>query len=82
MRTNTSTSVSAARAVASICGVLAGFGGLIHGIGEVLQGSVKPEGIIIYNNADFFSSLFLFTFALLILMVIAGFARDAGVEEA
>ena len=35
-----------------------------------------------YNNADFFSSLFLFTFALLMLTVVAAFARDAGVEEA
>jgi hypothetical protein len=38
---------SAARATALIFGVLAGLGGLTHGIGEVLQGSVKPDGIII-----------------------------------
>jgi len=38
---------SAARAVASFFGVLAGVGGLVHGIGEVLQGSTKPEGIFI-----------------------------------
>lgn len=47
MTTSASTSVRATRAVASIWGVLAGFGGLVHGIGEVLQGNVKPEGIII-----------------------------------
>ena len=47
MRTSTPSGVSAARTVASVWGVLAGFGGLIHGIGEILQGSVKPEGIII-----------------------------------
>ena len=45
-------------------------------------GSLVMVTIFDYNNADFFSSLFLFTFALLILMVIAGFARDAGVKEA
>ena len=45
-------------------------------------GSLVMVTIFDYNNADFFSSLFLFTFALLILMVIAGFARDAGAEEA
>jgi hypothetical protein len=38
---------SAARATAVIFGVLAGLGGLTHGIGEVLQGNVKPDGIII-----------------------------------
>ena len=38
---------SAARVVASFFGVLAGIGGLVHGIGEVLQGSTKPEGIFI-----------------------------------
>jgi hypothetical protein len=37
----------AARATAVIFGVLAGLGGLTHGIGEVLQGSVRPDGIII-----------------------------------
>jgi hypothetical protein len=38
---------SAAKATAVIFGVLAGLGGLTHGIGEVLQGNVKPDGIII-----------------------------------
>ena len=41
------TTVSAARATALIFGVLAGLGGLTHGIGEVLQGSVRPDGLII-----------------------------------
>ena len=38
---------NAARIVASIFGVLAGLGGLTHGIGEVLQGNVAPSGIVI-----------------------------------
>jgi hypothetical protein len=38
---------NAARSTALIFGVLAGVGGLTHGIGEVLQGNVKPDGIII-----------------------------------
>lgn len=37
----------AIRLVASTFGVLAGLGGLWHGIGEVLQGNVAPEGIVI-----------------------------------
>ena len=39
--------VSAARCTALSFGVLAGLGGLTHGIGEVLQGSVRPDGLII-----------------------------------
>jgi hypothetical protein len=38
---------NAARATAVIFGVLAGLGGLTHGIGEVLQGNVQASGIII-----------------------------------
>lgn len=38
---------SAARLVASVFGVLAGIGSLIHGIGEVLQGNIAPTGIFI-----------------------------------
>jgi hypothetical protein len=38
---------SAARVAASVFGVLAGLGGLTHGIGEVIQGNVAPGGIII-----------------------------------
>ena len=41
------TTFSAARSTARIFGVLAGLGGLTHGIGEVLQGNVKPDGLII-----------------------------------
>lgn len=36
---------SAARLVASILGVFAGIGGLMHGPGEILQGNVAPSGI-------------------------------------
>jgi len=35
---------SALRTVASVFGVLAGIGGITHGIGEVLQGNVAPDG--------------------------------------
>jgi hypothetical protein len=38
---------SAAGMVASLFGILAGVGGLTHGVGEVLQGNVAPEGIFI-----------------------------------
>ena len=41
------TTFGAARGTALVFGVLAGLGGLTHGIGEVLQGNVKPDGIII-----------------------------------
>jgi hypothetical protein len=44
---NTLTTFSAAKATASVFGILAGLGGLTHGIGEVLQGNVKPSGIVI-----------------------------------
>lgn len=44
---NVSIGRSAARAVASLFGVLAGVGGLTHGVGEVLQGNVRPEGLVI-----------------------------------
>ena len=37
----------ASRTVASVWGVFAGFGGLIHGIGEVSQGNVPAESIFI-----------------------------------
>lgn len=39
--------LSGAGAVASLFGVLAGIGGITHGVGEVLQGNVAPEGLII-----------------------------------
>jgi hypothetical protein len=44
---NASTKFSAARTIASVFGVLAGLGGLTHGIGETLQGNVAPDGIAI-----------------------------------
>ncbi len=44
-RGNTLDNVSAPRLVASVFGVLSGLGGLRHGIGEILQGNVKPDGI-------------------------------------
>jgi len=44
---NVLTKLGAAGIVASIFGVLAGLGGLTHGIGEVLQGNVAPDGILI-----------------------------------
>jgi len=43
------TNISAAKATASIFGILSGLGGLTHGIGEVLQGNVAPDGIWIYS---------------------------------
>ena len=39
--------LSAARGTTLIFGMLAGLGGLIHGIGEVLQGNVRPDGVLI-----------------------------------
>jgi hypothetical protein len=44
---NILTNISAARMYASLFGVLAGLGGLTHGPGEILQGNVAPEGIVI-----------------------------------
>lgn len=38
---------SAAKGIASIFGALAGLGGLVHGVGETLQGNVAPSGIAI-----------------------------------
>lgn len=37
----------AARLTASIFGVFSGIGGMLHGVGEVLQGNVTPEGIYV-----------------------------------
>jgi len=39
--------VNAARLVAATFGVLSGFGGIVHGLGEAVQGNVAPSGIII-----------------------------------
>lgn len=44
---HTLTNFSAARVVASTFGVLAGLGGLTHGIGETLQGNVAPDGLFV-----------------------------------
>lgn len=41
------TNASAARIIASTFGILAGLGGLTHGIGETLQGNVAPDGIFV-----------------------------------
>ena len=46
---NALTTFSAAKATASIFGILAGLGGLTHRISEVLQGNVAPDGIWIYS---------------------------------
>jgi hypothetical protein len=42
---NTSANISAPRIVASTFGVMAGLGGLTHGIGEMLQGNITPSGM-------------------------------------
>jgi len=39
--------INAARFVASAFGILSGLGSFTHGVGEVLQGSVAPDGIVI-----------------------------------
>ena len=44
---NATAKFRASRVAASVFGVLAGLGGLTHGIGEVVQGNVAPSGIII-----------------------------------
>jgi hypothetical protein len=43
----TSAGISAARATATVFGVLAGLGGVTHGVGEVLQGNVPVNGLAI-----------------------------------
>lgn len=43
------TTFSAARGRDLVFGILAGLGGLTHGSSEVLQGSVKPDRIIIHS---------------------------------
>jgi hypothetical protein len=49
---SSSNAFTAAKLTALIFGVLAGLGGLTHGIGEVLQGNVKPDSIIINSWAE------------------------------
>jgi hypothetical protein len=41
------TTLSAACMTASLFGVLAGLGGLMYGVGEVLQGNVARSGLLI-----------------------------------
>jgi hypothetical protein len=43
------TRISAAGRIATSFGVLAGLGGITHGVGEILQGNVAPEGIWVYS---------------------------------
>jgi hypothetical protein len=42
----------AARMSASVFGVLAGLGGMTHGVGEVLQGNVAPSGVVFNSWAE------------------------------
>ena len=49
---NAFVNLSAARITASMFGVLAGLGGLTHGIGEVMQGNIATGGIWIYSWAQ------------------------------
>ncbi len=44
--------ISAARATSSLFGMLAGLGGLWHGIGSIQQGSVAPGGIVFNTWAE------------------------------
>jgi hypothetical protein len=39
--------INAPHILASVFGVLGGLGCMLHGVGEILQGSVQPEGIFI-----------------------------------
>lgn len=43
---------NASRLNAAVFGGLAGFGGLVHGIGEMLQGSVPPAGVVFNSWAQ------------------------------
>ena len=49
---NAFVNLSASRITASAFGVLAGLGGLTHGIGEVMQGNIATGGIWIYSWAQ------------------------------
>jgi hypothetical protein len=40
------------RNLAAVCGGLAGLGGITHGVGEMLQGSRPPSGIVFDSWAD------------------------------
>lgn len=43
---------SATRAVTSVFGVFAALAGLEHGVGEVLQGNMRPDGLMIQSWPD------------------------------
>jgi hypothetical protein len=43
------TNISAARLTSASFGFLAGIGGITHGVGEILQGNVRPEGLMIVS---------------------------------
>ncbi|HEX6207034.1 MAG TPA: hypothetical protein VF058_01620 [Actinomycetota bacterium] len=43
---------SATRVVVATFGVLVALAGIEHGVGEILQGSVRPEGLVIESWAD------------------------------
>ncbi len=47
-----SATLNAARAAASVGGILSGLGGITHGVGEVLQGNVAPANIFIMSWAQ------------------------------
>jgi hypothetical protein len=49
---NDLTKWKAAEMTATLFGILAGMGGMTHGVGEILQGNVAPEGIIINSWAE------------------------------
>ena len=46
------TATNATRTVVSTFGLLAGLAGIEHGLGEILQGSVGPEGPVIESWPD------------------------------
>ncbi|MDH5387178.1 MAG: hypothetical protein OEY06_01870 [Gammaproteobacteria bacterium] len=49
---NTLHRICAAKAIASVFGVLGGLGGIVHGVGEVLQGNIKPDGMLFSSWAQ------------------------------
>jgi hypothetical protein len=47
--TNRGSKTSALKAVPSVFGVGCGLGGVHHGVGELLQGNVAPEGLMFFS---------------------------------
>jgi len=43
---------NATRITVSTFGAIAGFSGIVHGIGEILQGNIAPEGIVFLSWPD------------------------------